>query len=157
MNYKQPRSIQVIIFSTHSQPARFLLLRRVDEQGGFWQSVTGSLELEETHLQAAVREVFEETGIRCLEAELIDLNLKNVFEIARLWRPKYAPGITHNEEVCFALETRVCDVSIDRREHQEFAWVDFEQAAAMLYWQSSKRALSRLVEILESVSPDNNF
>ncbi|MEW6128215.1 MAG: dihydroneopterin triphosphate diphosphatase [Acidobacteriota bacterium] len=147
MNYKQPRSIQVIIFSANEEPTRYLLLKRVDDQGGFWQSVTGSLEINETHQRAAVREVYEETGIACVESELIDLELTNVFEIARLWRPKYAPDVTHNEEICFALETRIGEVKIDLREHQEFVWVEYDEAMARLYWESNKKALAKLQEI----------
>ena len=42
--------------------ARALLLRRVPARGGFWQPVTGRLEPGETPLQAAARELAEETG-----------------------------------------------------------------------------------------------
>ena len=36
-------------------------MERADKTG-FWQSVTGSVEGDETPLQAAIREVHEETG-----------------------------------------------------------------------------------------------
>src|SRR5947209_9993330 len=104
MPYKQPRSVQVVIFTETPQGREFLLLRRVYSHGGFWQSVTGSLEDQETHAEAAVREVYEETGYQPGQDELIALGIVNVFEIAPPWRIKYAPGVTHNEEVCFALE-----------------------------------------------------
>src|SRR5262245_5437269 len=110
MPYKQPRSIQVVIFAGERSDRRYLLLRRVASHGGFWQSVTGSLEGNETHRQAAVREVLEETGVSTAEDGLIELGIVNTFEIAPKWRDKYAPGVTHNEEVCFALEVRQTDV-----------------------------------------------
>ena len=93
-----------MIFADCAGERHYLLLRRVASHGGFWQSVTGSLEVGETHIQAAAREVREETGINSPEDELIDLGLINSFEIAPQWRGKYAPGVTHNEEVCFALK-----------------------------------------------------
>jgi len=148
MHYKQPRSVQVVIFGDRPQERQYLLLRRVASHGGFWQSVTGSLEGEETHKQAAVREVLEETGIRSREEELIELDVVNTFEIAPQWREKYAPGVTQNEEVCFALNATKCEVQVDSIEHDEYAWVTYERAMAMVYWNSNKRALAaaRLLE-----------
>src|SRR5688572_10920659 len=125
MIYKQPRSIQVVIFAELDGQREFLLLKRVASHGGFWQAVTGSLENEETHREAAVREVFEETGIVCHAEELRDLNLTNVFEIAPQWRSKFAPQVTHNEEVCFALKVQKCEVKLDTLEHQEYLWVHY--------------------------------
>lgn len=142
MPYKQPRSVQIVIFAESAGQREYLLLRRVAGHGGFWQSVTGSLEEGETHAQAAVREVYEETGITRREDELIDLNVINVFEIAPQWRAKYAPGVTSNEEVCFALKVDKCEVRIDPIEHDEYIWVNDETAMQMLYWESNKRAFA---------------
>ena len=142
MQYKQPRSIQVVIFSGSPEERRYLLLRRVASHGGFWQSVTGSLEGDETHRQAAAREVLEETGIAVSEQELIELGVTNTFAIAPQWREKYEPGVTHNEEVCFALEVRECHVRLDPLEHDAWCWVSHDQAVEMLYWESNKRALA---------------
>jgi dihydroneopterin triphosphate diphosphatase len=146
MMYKQPRSIQVVIFAELENRREFLLLKRIERHGGFWQTVTGSLEEGETHLQAAVREVLEETGIHCRTEDFIDLKLTNIFAIAPQWRSKFAPDVTHNEEVCFALKAQKCDVRLDQLEHQEYSWVDFDRAFALLYWDSSKKALARFAE-----------
>jgi len=128
----------------------FLLLRRIPEHGGFWQSVTGSLEVDETHRQAALREVYEETGFNAEDSQLIDLGLINTFEISPQWLPKYAPGVTHNEEVCFGLLITRQEPVLDSREHDAFLWVSYDEATALLYWESNRRALevakTRLVE-----------
>jgi len=149
MRYKQPRSVQVVIFAQTATGVEYLLLRRIASHGGFWQSVTGSLEENETHRQAAAREVEEETGIRRREGELIELGVVNIFEIAPQWRVKYAPGVTHNEEVCFALKVDKCEVRIDTIEHEAYAWVDYETAIEMLYWQSNERAFAAVADLLE--------
>lgn len=142
MSYKQPRSIQVVIFANSDRGRHYLLLRRVASHGGFWQSVTGSLEGEETHRQAAVREVLEETGISSREEDLTELGVINTFEIAPQWRQKYAPGVTHNEEVCFALEVCECHVRVDPIEHDAYVWESDQRAMEMIFWQSNKRALA---------------
>ena len=156
VQYKQPRSVQVVIFCETHGERRYLLLKRVTAQGGFWQTVTGSLEEGESHRQAAVREVVEETGVVSREDDLIDLGLVNTFEIAPQWRNKYQPGVTHNEEICFALKVDECELKLDSREHEADAWEAFERALEMLYWDSSKRALTaarRLEPGLVSSSP----
>ena len=138
-----------MIFADTPAERRYLLLRRIASQGGFWQSVTGSLEDGETHADAAVREVLEETGISSTVEELIDLALLNNFEIAPQWRDRYAPGVTHNEERCFALMVRECEVKLDILEHQAFAWEPYERAVKMLYWESTRRAFAaaRLIPV----------
>ena len=148
MPFKQPRSIQVVVFSDSTGQRNYLLLRRVQSYGGFWQSVTGSLEDGETHKQAAVREVLEETGITATESDLIELGVINTFEIAPKWRDRYAPGVTHNEEVCFALQTSQADIRIDTVEHDAFDWVSYDRAMEMLYWESNKRALTAVSLVL---------
>ena len=147
MPYKQPRSVQVVIFTETPEGREYLLLRRVRSHGGFWQSVTGSLEGGESHAEAAVREVYEETGYRPRQEELIPLGIVNVFEIAPQWRVKYAPGVTHNEEHCFALEVAKRDVVIDRIEHDRFVWADYDTAVEMIYWESTRRALAAVADL----------
>ena len=147
MPFKQPRSVQVVVFAETERGREYLLLRRVRSHGGFWQSVTGSLEGDETHVEAAVREVYEETGYRPLAGELIELGIVNVFEIAPQWRVKYAPGVTHNEEVCFALSVAKQDVVVDPLEHDAFAWVDYDAAVGMLYWESNRRAFAAVADL----------
>ena len=59
--FKIPVSVLVVI---HTPDGQVLLLERADRPG-FWQSVTGSLDApDEPPVKAAVREVFEETGLR---------------------------------------------------------------------------------------------
>jgi len=135
-----------VIFAETFSERHYLLLRRIAGHGGFWQSVTGSLEPGETHRQAAVREVREETGIDAAEDELIELGVINTFEIAPQWRGKYAPGVVRNEEVCFALKVDHCEVRgevrVDWREHDAYKWEPYDRSIEMLYWDSSKRAFA---------------
>jgi dATP pyrophosphohydrolase len=147
---KQPRSVQVVVFSDGEAGRQYLLLRRVVGEDRFWQFVTGSLEEGETHRQAAIRELREETGIEAREDELLDLGLVNVFEIAPQWLPFYRPGTTHNEEVCFAIGVNKCEVWLDPREHDLYVWVGPGLAAQMLHWESSKRALAAAQQIKSS-------
>ena len=142
MRYKQPRSVQIVVFSVREGRRLYLLLRRVSSYGGFWQPVTGSLEDGESHREAAVREVREETGVRAAMSDLIDLGFINRFVIAPEWRGKYAPGVTHNEEVCFAIEIHSRKISMEPGEHEEYCWLEYETAMERAYWESTRKALA---------------
>lgn len=148
VQYKQPRSIQVVIFAGGREERCYLLLKRIASHGGFWQSVTGSLEEGETHRQAALREVFEETGLIVRDEDLIELGVVNRFEIAPQWRAKYAPAVTHNEEVCFAMKVEESEVRLDPLEHVSYVWVGYDRAIEMLYWESTKQAFAATQAIL---------
>ncbi len=55
---------------------------RADKQG-YWQSVTGSLEPQES-LMKQQEEVFEETGINPDQYKIQDWNLNHEYEICRI-------------------------------------------------------------------------
>ena len=64
LKYKNNQSVLVVIYaeSTH----RVLMLQRQDDPS-FWQSVTGTLETNETPRETAIREVWEEVGLKIEE------------------------------------------------------------------------------------------
>ncbi len=68
MFFKKPISSLVLIYT---EDFKVLLMERADKKA-FWQSVTGSLEENETPSEAAAREVFEETGINTNQYSLED-------------------------------------------------------------------------------------
>ena len=83
--YKIPISILVVIYTKQSS---ILLLHRSDRKD-FWQSVTGSIEKNELLIDAARREVYEETGIITNDFSLKDWNLNHQYEIYQHWRHRY--------------------------------------------------------------------
>ena len=115
--FKRPESVLVVVCTAGGE---VLLLQR-RQPPDFWQSVTGSLEDGETPLQAARRELHEETG---LAVEVRDCHLSNEFPILPEWRARYAPGTEKNREYVFIAECAGRpEVSIDPREHQSYCWV----------------------------------
>ena len=83
-----------------------LLIERADK-ANFWQSVTGSLDsIDEGLIQAAAREVLEETGVdvKSLPASsLQDMHHQIEYEIYPHWLHRYAPGVISNREHWFSL------------------------------------------------------
>ena len=55
--------IEIIVFRYVNKSYEYLLLKRIESKGGFWQPLTGGVEKEENLNQALTRELWEETGI----------------------------------------------------------------------------------------------
>ena len=102
MKYKNNQSVLVVIYAESTR--RVLMLQRRDDPD-FWQSVTGSLEADETPNETAIRELWEEVRLK-IEAKstaLLDCNESIEFEIFPHFRYKYAPNVTHCREHWFLL------------------------------------------------------
>jgi len=141
MNFKIPVSVLVVI---HTPDNQVLLLERADHPG-WWQSVTGSQDPDETLLQTAIREVREETGLDAEACLLTDWGEANVYEIFECYRHRYAPGTTHNTEHVFGLEVPApLPVCLAPAEHLDYRWLPAEQAAAKCFSPSNAEAIRAL-------------
>lgn len=119
----------------------YCVLHRADHDQ--WQFVSGGGEDEETPLDAAKREIFEEIGIR---AEQI-FALKNVAYVpnicfAKTHRQHWNKDAYIIPEYSFAFE---CSTKITlSHEHSDYVWMTYEQARNVLHWDSNKTALYEL-------------
>ena len=143
--WKIPHSVLVVI---HTPALEVLLIERAD-QPGYWQSVTGSLDTPgEVLADTARREVLEETGIR--GGTLRDWGQSNVYEIYPVWRHRYAPGVTHNTEHVFGLTVSAgTPVVLDPREHLQFRWLPWRDAAAACFSPSNAQAILQLPRLAD--------
>ncbi|AOX99248.1 dihydroneopterin triphosphate diphosphatase [Jeongeupia sp. USM3] len=141
MTYKQPVSVLVVI---HTPECKVLLIERRDFANA-WQSVTGSREGDEALAETARREVCEETGIDAALYRLDDWQRVNEYEIYEVWRHRYAPGVTTNAEHVFSLEVPAeLPVTLSPGEHGRYRWVDWSQAAEMVFSPSNADAIRML-------------
>ena len=114
---------------------------------GYWQSVTGSQEDDETLRDTARREVQEETGLAFPDAALRDWQQTNVYEIFPEWRHRYAPGVTHNTEHVFSLEIPApCAIQLAPNEHSNYGWLPWQDAAPRCFSWSNRDAILALAE-----------
>ncbi|MDH6166598.1 dATP pyrophosphohydrolase [Variovorax boronicumulans] len=147
--FKIPESVLVVI---HTPALDVLLIRRADANE-FWQSVTGSKDtVDEPLALTAAREVAEETGIECgegtvLASQLVDWQLRNIYEIYPGWRARYEPGITHNTEHLFGLcVPERMTPRLDPREHTDWKWLPYREAADACFSPSNAEAILLLPE-----------
>jgi dATP pyrophosphohydrolase len=142
---KIPISVLVVIYKSNRD---VLLIERADRVG-FWQSVTGSLDTPDEDLaQAATREVYEETGIvvhQLPHGALRNMHHQIEYEIYPSWRFRYAPGVTRNIEHWFSLEVPDdIQVQLAPREHVDFQWLPYQEAAKKCFSPSNGEAILKL-------------
>ncbi len=141
MGTKQPVSVLVVI---HTADGQVLLIERADK-AGYWQSVTGSREGEESLRETACRELLEETGLDASQHQLSDWLLHNRYEIYPHWRHRYPDGVTHNDEYVFGLQlAQPLSVQLAPGEHTAQQWLPWQQAAELVFSPSNAAAIRLL-------------
>ena len=149
MTLKRPESVLVVLYNEHKE---VLVLQR-DDDADFWQSVTGSLELNESPVQTAMREVLEETGIdlhhRMFTAQqIMDCRQVNQYVIREDWRYRYAKNVTTNFEYVFCAQVPA-NSDIVLTEHLQFLWLSKTEAIKKVWSNTNKQAIFKFV-------PDTN-
>ncbi|MDP1706533.1 MAG: NUDIX pyrophosphatase [bacterium] len=136
---KTNNQVEVIIFKDFGlEGFLFLMLKRNSQKGGFWQPVTGNVEIGESFEEAALREVREELGIKKL-SRLFDTGYSfEFFDDGRTQKECVFGGLVSNDQPI-----------VLSPEHTEFQWVTFEQAIGeFLKYPGNKDGLRKLNELL---------
>ncbi len=129
------RVISVYIIDASSPQPHVLLLRRLNPPAGIWGEVCGSIEDNETPVQAAQREVLEEIGVELKELWSADINQqffvpeKSSFEIIPVFvafLPRDTPIKLNNE-------------------HDAHQWFPLDDAKTLVSFPGQRRTL-RVIE-----------
>lgn len=147
------QQVECIVFRKKEQ-IEFLLLKRIPKKGSFWQPPCGGVEPNDNSLlEAAYREIEEETGIK--KDNIIKV-IEDVYQFTM--NNDYLTGEESPPLKEFVLGFEVTpdvDVILDNNiyvEHDEFKWVPFEKAIEMLKWDDNKEAFKALNKILCNIS-----
>ena len=126
---------------------RVLLLHRRPERGNNWQPITGAIEEGESPLEAAHRELREETG---QTSELEPLDLAQSFLIESHFLEAHYPAPIIASEIAYAatLDARA-PLSLDALEHDACGWFTFAEAYERIRWTDDREALDRLQHFSE--------
>ena len=140
VNYRRPESILVLIYTSNHE---VLLLKRIDPFP-YWQSVTGSMRVNESEEDAAQRELREETGLKD-EGFMVDYELSRSFEIDPRWQHRYhySNKVNIEHEFHYLLAER-SKITLDPKEHSQYKWLPIDIAIKEVWSWTNKEALERL-------------
>jgi len=124
----------------------YAIFRRTDAE--YWQGIAGGGEDNESPLEAARREAFEEAGIN-ESSRFMKLDSVATVPVAGVCGFKWGPDTLVIPEYCYGVEVECEELTICC-EHTSFKWADFETASRELHWDSNRNALWELNHRLTS-------
>jgi bis(5'-nucleosidyl)-tetraphosphatase len=137
---KKQTSAGIVVFHRQNNKTEYLLLQYA---AGHWDFAKGKLEEGETKLQAARRELTEETG-------LTDIEIVPGFEETLSYIFKDFRGKPIEKTVTFFVGSIDAKKEIIlSREHKGSVWLEYEQAVTRLTYSNAREVLIRAHEFLK--------
>lgn len=135
----QEKSTGFLIFRKKEQK-EFLLLHY---PAGHWDYPKGHVEEGETEIETALRELEEETGISEKDIEIIE-GFRETIDY--FYHKRY--DMSHKQVVYFLGKSKTSDVQISR-EHQDYTWLEYENAMDRLTFKNAKNLLGKAKNFLD--------
>jgi dATP pyrophosphohydrolase len=140
-NMRQPFNILVFPFYIESNVIKYAIFKRKD--GNYWQAISGGVEDDESSLEAAMRECYEEAMIKS-DCDFIILDsISSVPATEFKDHLSWGPDIYIVKESAYGVRVKDKNIIISE-EHISFGWFTYEASIELLKWDSNKVALWEL-------------
>ena len=139
---RAPFQVLVLPFR-HSQVGylEYAVFKRRD--GKYWQFIAGGGENTEKPIESAKREALEEAGISPQSEYMVLASCNTVPVEGVTGEFTWGKDVYVIPEYTFGVKCDGATITLSR-EHTEYRWVSYENAVAILKWDSNKNALWEL-------------
>ena len=145
----KPFIVIVHVVKLRGNEVKYLLLKRCGKfLTGNWQMVAGKVEEGETGTQGALRELYEETGIKPDRFYTADF-------VESFYLPKF--DLMCHAPVFVAFVDEDQEVVLSPKEHDEFTWVTLSEALSLLEFSGQRIALQHIDDEFVKKQPNNLF
>jgi bis(5'-nucleosidyl)-tetraphosphatase len=140
MRHQRHRSAGIIVFRRAGTECLFLLILSRLTKRPLWEFPKGGVDEGETVMQAAMRELYEETGISEAEVVLIP-------EFQRTEDYRFTSGrsdsrsLIHKQVTYFLAETAKSEIVLSADESSEYAWLNLADATKRLRYKERRQLL----------------
>jgi len=138
---REQKSAGIVRFRNTSNKNEFLLLNYPQ---GHWDFVKGKVEEGETPHETALRETKEETGIS-------DIEFIDGFEESVEYDFRFKNEDIHKKVIFFLAKTNEKKISLSH-EHNDFVWLEYDDALKKTTFENAKNVLTKANEFLPSTS-----
>ena len=133
------KSAGIVLFRNDSSENEFLLLNYPQ---GHWDFIKGKVEQNETPHETAIRETKEETGITNIE--FID-----GFEESVEYDFRFKKEDIHKKVIFFLAKTDEKNIKLSH-EHNDYLWLEYNDALKKTTFANAKNVLSKANEYLQN-------
>ena len=134
---REQKSTGIVLFRNDSGKNEFLLLNYPQ---GHWDFIKGKVEEGETPHETALRETKEETGIS-------DIEFIDGFEESVEYDFRFKNEDIHKKVIFFLAKTNKKKISLSH-EHNDFVWLEYDNALKKTTFRNAKNVLSKTNEFL---------
>ena len=134
------KSAGIVLFGNNSGKNEFLLLNYPQ---GHWDFVKGKIEQNETSHEAAIRETREETGIT-------NIDFIDGFEESVEYDFRFKKEDIHKKVIFFLAKTDEKNIKLSH-EHNDYVWLEYNDALKKTTFENAKNVLSNANEFLSGV------
>ncbi len=139
------KGVFIVIYTLQNKNPEYLILKRNLHWKG-WEFPKGGIEKEEPKLDTVKREIYEETGLKPRE----------INEFKKIGKYKYQKSLPDRPRIkgqtykLFSARVKKNKIKLDKKEHSDYSWLNFEEALEKLTWPNQKKCLKIVHKKLRS-------